>query len=182
MSKSWKTQREQVVYDNAWITVRHADVIAPTGHEGIYGTVHYKHFALGILPLDKEYNTWLVGQYRYPLRSYSWEIPEGGGKVDAEPLPAAQRELAEEVGLTASHWRELQRVHLSNSVSDELGIIYLATGLEHTAAMPDETEVLTIRKLPLAEAYRMVENGEITDTMSVIAILKVQALIEKQEI
>ena len=174
----WTRLKREVVYDNPWITVHHDDVIAPTGKSGIYGTVHYKNFALGIIALDAQRNIWLVGQHRYPINVYSWEIPEGGGPVDEEPLPAAQRELKEEAGLVADNWKEIQRLHLSNSVSDEVGIIYLATGLTYTDVEPDETEVLDIRKIPFKEAEQMLSSGEITDTMSVIGILKVRQMLD----
>lgn len=177
MDRPWTTLNRRVVYDNAWIEVRHDEVIAPTGKPGIYGTVHYKNYAIGILPVDEAGNTWLVGQHRYPLRQYSWEIPEGGGPVGGDILEAARRELAEEAGLEAAHWREIQRLHLSNSVSDELGIIYLATGLSAVPVAPDDTEVLKIRKLPLTEAFGLVRDGTITDTMSVVALLHAELLM-----
>jgi 8-oxo-dGTP pyrophosphatase MutT (NUDIX family) len=176
--KQWKTLQSEVVYDNRWITVRHEQVIAPTGNKGIYGMVHYKHYALGIIPLDAQLNTWLIGQRRYPIDQYSWEIPEGGGKVGKDPLLAARRELAEEAGLKADHWLEIQRLHLSNSVSDELGIIYLATGLSYTDSQPDETEELTIRKLSFDEAFDMAWRGELTDTMTVAGIFRVKRMLE----
>ncbi len=174
---SWKRKSSAIVYDNPWITVHHDEVTAPTGHEGIYGRVHYKNVAIGIIPIDKDWNTWLVGQYRYPIEQYSWEIPEGGGPVQGEAiLEAAKRELAEEAGLSAKLWTEIQRFHVSNSVSDELGVIYLARELDFTATAPDETEVLELRKLPFDDGLRLVENGEITDSLTIIAYLKVSQL------
>lgn len=127
--------------------------------------------------LDENHNTWLVGQYRFPLKAYSWEIPEGGGPLESDPLESAQRELQEETGLLANEWIELQRMHLSNSVSNELGIIYMARDLTQGESSPEETEELVLRKLPFDEAYQMVINGEITDSMSVAAILKTKILI-----
>ena len=179
MDKDWQQLSEQVVYENPWIKVTHEDIIAPSGHKGIYGRVHYKNYAIGILPLDKDHNTYLVGQQRYPIQQYSWEMPEGGGLVGKDILNAAKRELQEEVGLIANRWDELQRIHLSNSVSDELGILFLARDLSITNNAPDETEVLTIRKMPFEEAFKMVWNGEITDTMTVIAFLRVKRMMEK---
>ncbi len=179
MDKSWTQLSAKVVYDNPWITVTHEEVIAPSGHLGIYGKVHYKNYAIGILPLDQDLNTWLVGQHRYPIQQYSWEMPEGGGYVDKDILQAAQRELQEEVGLIAHSWLELQRIHLSNSVSDEMGILFLARDLEVTNIAPDETEVLKIKKLPFSTVFDMVWNGKIMDTMTIIAVLRVQRMIEK---
>lgn len=175
----WITVASNKIYDNNWIGLTEHQVINPSGGKGIYGEVHFKNIAIGILPLDEDYNTWLVGQYRFPLKAYSWEIPEGGGPLDADPLDSAKRELMEETGLTATEWTEIQRMHLSNSVSDELAIIYLAKGLSQGIASPEETEQLVIRKLPFEEAYDMVLTGKITDSMSVAAILKTKILIEQ---
>ncbi|WP_231458939.1 MULTISPECIES: NUDIX hydrolase [unclassified Pedobacter] len=172
----WQTLQSELKYDNNWISVTEHQVINPTGGAGIYGEVHFKNLAIGILPLDEDQNTWLVGQYRYPLKAYSWEIPEGGGPLGEEPLKSAQRELLEETGMSARNWKEIQRMHLSNSVSDEISIIYIATDLIQGIAMPEETEELVIKKLPFEEAYQMVKHGEITDSMSVAAILKAKLM------
>ncbi|WP_029287577.1 NUDIX hydrolase [Pedobacter sp. R20-19] len=178
----WKTLDSEVKYDNNWIRVTEHQVINPSGGSGIYGEVHFKNFAIGILPLDGEKNTWLVGQYRFPLQAYSWEIPEGGGPFNEDNLESARRELLEETGLSAKNWKEIQRMHLSNSVSDELAIIYLATDLIHGIAMPEETEQLVIKKVPFEAAYQMVINGEITDSMSVAAILKAKLMLLNGEL
>jgi len=173
----WKTLESDLKYDNNWISVTEHQVINPSGGEGIYGEVHFKNLAIGILPLDEDYNTWLVGQYRFPLKAYSWEIPEGGGPLGEDPLESARRELLEETGMSASNWKEIQRMHLSNSVSDELSIIYVATGLIQGIAMPEETEELLVKKVPFDEAFEMVMKNEITDSMSVAAILKAKLMI-----
>ena len=172
----WQTLSEKKIYKNPWISVTEYQVINPGGGQGIYGKVHYKNLAIGILVLDNEYNTWLVGQHRYPLNQFSWEIPEGGGPLEEDPVKSAQRELLEETGISASSWVEIQRMHLSNSVSDELAIIYLARDLSFGESNPEETEQLTIKKIQFDEAYNMVMSGEITDSMSVAAILKVKVL------
>jgi ADP-ribose pyrophosphatase len=172
----WKTLSSQKIYENPWISLTEHQVINPGGGNGIYGEVHFKNLAIGIIPLDKENNTWLVGQYRYPLKQYSWEIPEGGGLLIDDPLLSAKRELLEETGIDADEWIEIQRIHLSNSVSDELGIIYLARQLSFGESSPEESEDLIVRKLPFETVYQMVLNGEITDSLSVAAILKVKIL------
>jgi len=173
----WKTLESDLKYDNNWISVTEHQVINPSGGKGIYGEVHFKNLAIGILPLDEDYNTWLVGQYRFPLKAYSWEIPEGGGPLGEDPLESARRELLEETGMSASNWKEIQRMHLSNSVSDELSIIYVATGLIQGIAMPEETEELMVKKVSFDEAFEMVMKNEITDSMSVAAILKAKLMI-----
>lgn len=177
----WKTLSSKEIYENSWISLTEHQVVNPSGGKGIYGKVHFKNLAVGILVLDEDANTWLVGQYRYPLNEYSWEIPEGGGFMGTDPLESAKRELSEETGITAKSWTEIQRMHLSNSVSDELGIIYLARDLAYGEAEPEETEQLTLRKLPFEQAFEMVLNGEITDSLSVAAILKVKILYFSHE-
>jgi 8-oxo-dGTP pyrophosphatase MutT (NUDIX family) len=173
----WTILARREIYDNPWIGLTEFDVINPGGGKGIYGKVRFKSLAIGILPLDEQGNTWLVGQYRFPLDSYSWEIPEGGGDPAVPPVESARRELLEETGLVAKEWVELMEMHLSNSVTDEQAFIFLARGLEQQESAPEETEELVVRRLPFQEAYRMVEHGEITDSMSVAAILKVKLLL-----
>jgi 8-oxo-dGTP pyrophosphatase MutT (NUDIX family) len=149
-------------------------VINPSGGRGIYGKVHFKNRAIGIIPIDKNLNTWLVGQYRYTLNAWHWEIPEGGGPMDQEPLASAQRELREETGMIARRWTEIIHLHTSNSVTDEEGHIFLAEELEEgTSALEDTEADLKVWKLPLKEALEMVLTGKITDSMSIMAILKV---------
>jgi 8-oxo-dGTP pyrophosphatase MutT (NUDIX family) len=173
----WKVVREKEIYNNPWINVTQFDVINPSGGNGIYGKVHFKHWAIGIVPLDEELNTYLVGQYRFVLNQYSWEIPEGGGPIGIDALESAKRELKEETGLVATEWTRLANLHLSNSVSDEYGIIFLARGLKQEEAMPEETEQLVVKKVPFYEAYQMVEDGIITDSIAVAAILRVKILL-----
>jgi 8-oxo-dGTP pyrophosphatase MutT (NUDIX family) len=177
MHNPWTVLNERIVYDNKWIGLTEYDVINPGGGKGIYGKVRYKNLAIGILPLDRAGNTWLVGQYRFVLNAYSWEIPEGGGDPALPPVESARRELLEETGLVAAEWIPLMEMHLSNSVSDERAYMFLARGLEQREAEPEETEQLIVRKLPFEEAYRMVERGEITDSMSVASILKVKLML-----
>jgi len=173
----WRTLSTEVKYQNPWISVREDQVINPGGGRGIYGVVTMKNKALGIVPVDAEGNTWLVGQYRYPLNEYSWEIPMGGGPVELDILESAQRELREETGLTAHRWTRIARLHTSNSVTDEEGFVFLAEDLEPGETEPEETEDLRLWKLPLAEAVRMVMNDEITDGVSVAGLLKAEKVL-----
>ena len=173
----WKIMASQEAYDNKWIKVTEHQVVNPAGNNGIYGVVHFKNTAVGVLPLDEEYNTWLVGQYRFTLNKYCWEIPEGGSPFDEDPVNGAARELEEETGLRAATYTKIIDMHLSNSVSDEYAVVYLAQGLTQHIAAPEETEQLAVKKLPFEDVYRMVEDGTITDSMSVAAILKVKLMM-----
>ncbi len=179
MTNPWQTLSTQTVYDNPWIEVTHREVINPSGNPGIYGLVHFKNLAIGIVPLDEQLNTWLVGQYRYTLNEYSWEIPEGGGPLGSDPLKSAKRELLEETGIRAERWTKILDLHTSNSVTDEAGLAYVAQGLSFGEAQPEDSEELRIRKLPLAEAVEMVMHGEITDALAMVSLLKVWMLVKR---
>lgn len=174
----WQVLAAVEKYDNPWINVTQYDVINPGGGKGIYGKIHFKNIAVGIIPIDENGNTYLVGQYRFVLNAYSWEIPEGGCPQGADPLAAAKRELLEETGLVAGEWKELMKMHLSNSVSDELAIVYLATQLRQDKSEPEETEQLELRKLPFETLYQMVEEGTIMDSITVAAALKIKLLLQ----
>ncbi|HEX2618443.1 MAG TPA: NUDIX hydrolase [Flavobacteriales bacterium] len=173
----WTTLSEEGRYETPWIAVSHHEVIDPSGREGIYGVIHFKNIAVGVVPLDEEGNTWIVGQYRYPMQAYSWEIPEGGGKRHIPAIDSAKRELREEVGIEAEHWTEVLRMDLSNSASDEQAIVFVAQGLTHFNPEPDHDEELEQRKLPFEELYQMVQRGEVRDSITVAAVLKVKLLL-----
>ena len=174
----WKKLSSKTVYDNDWITVKDQKVITPGGNEGIYGKVTFKNKAVGVVPLDEEGNTWIVGQHRYTLDEYSWEIPEGGCPAGEDILDAAKRELKEETGLVAEEWKCVMRLHTSNSVTDEEAFIFTAKKLRQEKAQPDDTEDLIVKKLPFREVLEMVKKSEITDAMSVAGILRVATDVE----
>ncbi len=166
----WRTVSSKQVYDNPWIAVREDRVVRPDGEPGIYGVVHFKNIAVGILPIEDDH-VYLVGQHRYPLKLYSWEIPEGGCPEGEEPLDAARRELREETGLEAKHWRRLGEAYLSNSVADEYAVWFLATGLVPGEQSPEGTEAINVHRLPLREVQKMALSGQITDSLSLLAIM-----------
>lgn len=178
----WTKKSDRVIYDNPWIHVREHQVIDPSGNDTIYGVVSAKHLAVGIIPLDENYNTWLVGQYRYPLNKYSWEIIEGGGKFDIDPVESAMRELKEEAGLEATEWTQILEMQTSNCISDELAIIFVAKDLTIGTPQPDENERLQLQKIPFDQAFRLVMEGKIADGMSVGGILKTHLLIQEGKI
>lgn len=169
----WKTKASNVVYENSWIKVSHEDVITPKGTDGIYGVVHFKNTAIGVVPIDNEGNTWLVKQSRYTLNQYTWEIPEGGCPQGESPLAAARRELEEEVGLQANDWKQLMTMHLSNSVTDEFCVVFIARDLVPGKQQLEATEDIEVKKVRLVDAIEMVKCGEITDGISVAALLRI---------
>lgn len=166
----WQTHSTRKVYDNPWICMTESQVTRPDGLPGIYGVVHFKNRAIGVLPVDQEGRIHLVGQFRYAINRYSWEIPEGGGPEDESPLESAQRELLEETGLTAARWELLGKSHLSNCVTDEDAYYFLATELTQGNAAPEGTEKLERRLVTLNQALEMIARQEITDSLSMIAI------------
>lgn len=182
MNNPWTTKSISTKYETPWIKVTHHEVITPGGSDGIYGCVHFKNLAVGIIPLDQEYNTWIVGQYRYPIKRYTWEIPEGGCPIGTSPLETAKRELMEEVGIAALNWQLIQELDLSDSASDEISYCYLATGLSFGQTSHEDNEEIIIRKLPFSELFEMVESGEIRDAISVAAVYKLQRMIDNNEI
>jgi len=139
----WQKISSRPIYNNPWINVREDQVVTPSGTKGIYGVVEAKP-AIGVVPLTKDLQTYLVGQYRYTLDTYSWEIPEGGGDDNEAVLDGAKRELKEETGLIASSWTFLDTLYTSNSFTDEVAHLFLAQDLTQGKAQPDHTEELQL--------------------------------------
>jgi 8-oxo-dGTP pyrophosphatase MutT (NUDIX family) len=168
----WRRRSRQQAYANPWIEVLHDEVDRPDGSPGIYGVVHFRSAAVGVLAVDERDRILLVGQHRYTLNDWSWEIPEGGAPLDEDALAGARRELAEETGYTAGEWRELLRFSLSNSVTDERGVVYLATGLRPGPASPEPTEALELRWATLDEVIAAIDTGEIHDLITIAAVAR----------
>ena len=178
----WKKLSTEIKYENTWVRMIEDKVINPAGKPGIYGVLHYKMCAIAIIPLDENNNTWIVGQYRYPLDSYEWEIVEGGCHDGDVPLETAKRELHEEAGLAAESYEMILEMQLSNSCTDELSYTYVARGISYIGETPEEDEQITIKKLPFEEVYQMVLRGEIRDALSIGSILKAKALLDQGKI
>lgn len=173
----WKILSTKEHYDNPWVNVVEHQVTNPAGNPGIYSVVHFKNLAICILPLDDNYNTWIVGQYRFPVEQYSWEVPEGGGPLETDPLDSAKRELQEECGIVAHQWTQIATCHLSNSGTDEKAMVYVAKGLSFHQSSPEETEVLQVKKIPFETLFQMVMNNEVMDAPTIIAVLKAKQLM-----
>ena len=168
----WTRASRSLVYENAWIQVFHDEVLRPGGEPGVYGVVHPRTHAVGVIALDERDRVLLVGQYRYTLERYSWEIPEGGVPIGDDPLDGARRELGEETGYRAAAWRELMRFSLANSATDETGALYVATDLSEGEPAPDGTEELALRWMPFVDAVEAVRSGELFDSMTQLGLLR----------
>ena len=176
MNNPWQILDCSLKYDNPWIRVEEFSVINPAGNPGIYGTVHFKNRAVAIVPLFENGDTLLVGQFRFPLKEYHWELPMGGAPDDEDPLACAKRELQEETGYSARQWQTLSRLHLSNSITQEEGFAFVARDLVAGEAAPEETEQLAVKRIAFEDALAQAMNGEITDAMTVCALFKVRLM------
>ncbi len=179
MEKPWKTLSSKIIYSNPWIRVREDQVITPKGEAGIYGVVEAKP-AIGIVALTGDLFTYLVGQYRYPLDAYSWEIPEGGAELNEKLIACAKRELLEETGLSANKWTELGELYTSNCFTNERAYIFVAEDLRKGIADPDPTEQLKLKKLPFLDAWQMVLKQEIKDSLTITALMRTYHLLQQQ--
>jgi 8-oxo-dGTP pyrophosphatase MutT (NUDIX family) len=176
LKSPWQTLSVEVKYDNPWIRVEEHQVINPAGNSGIYGTVSFKNRAVAIVPIFDNGDTLLVGQFRYPLQEYHWELPMGGAPGGESVLLCAQRELKEETGFSAENWQQIMTMHLSNSITQEQGFVFVATDLTAGEMALEETEDITVKRLPFEEVFQQVMSGEITDAMTVAAVMKVRLL------
>lgn len=180
---SWTELNKEIKYSNPWIEVSESKVLNPNGGDGIYGVVHFKNLAIGIIPIDEDGNTWIVGQDRFPFNGkFTWEIIEGGGPLEIDPIISAQRELLEEAGLKASDWKLIQEMDLSNSATTEKALIYIARGLSYHETNPDDTEDLKLEKIPFVELYEKVLKGEIVDSLSVVGVLRLKDMLNNKEL
>jgi 8-oxo-dGTP pyrophosphatase MutT (NUDIX family) len=180
--KPWTRGPERALYDNPWLGVREYDAVAPTGKPANYGVVTFKNLAIAILPLHDDGTVTLVGQNRFVFGDYSWEIPEGGGALGTDPLDGAKRELREETGLEAREWRQILRLQMSNSVTDERAFGFLATGLSQSDTAPDETEDLAIVRVPFTQVLDAAVSGHIEDALTVAMLLRLHHMASRGEL
>lgn len=176
IKRPWQTLSREVKYDNPWIRVEEHQVINPAGGEGIYGTVNFKNTAVAIVALFENGDTLLVGQHRYPLQQYHWELPMGGAPEDESVLSCAQRELQEETGFTAVKWQQILSMYLSNSITQEQGLTFIAKGLQAGELALEDTEDISCKRVPFERVFQQVMAGKITDAMTVASIMKVRLL------
>lgn len=180
--RPWGVSSSRVVYDNPWITLTEFQAVAPTGRPALYGKVGFKNQAIGIVPLHDDGTVTLVGQNRFALANYSWELPEGGAPHGEDPLDGAKRELAEEVGLQAADWRLILRMELSNSVTDEIAYGFLAMGLSPVAGEPDETEDFAVARVPFRDALDAAVAGHMPDAITVALLLRTHHMAVRGEL
>lgn len=180
--RPWSRSNETTAFENPWLAVRQYHAVAPTGRGVTYGAVHFKNRAIAVLPLHDDGTVTLVGQNRFVFGDYSWEIPEGGGPLDEDPLEAARRELREECGLEAERWRKVLEVQLSNSLTDEVAFGFLATGLSEVETAPDETEDIAVARVPFGEALDAAITGFIKDGLTVAMLLRLHHMAAKGEL
>jgi 8-oxo-dGTP pyrophosphatase MutT (NUDIX family) len=172
----WKTVSSRVPYENPWIRVREDSVIRPDGNPGIYGVVEVRP-SIGVVAINDQDETVLVGQWRYTLDRYTWEIPRGGSSPgETDMLAVAQRELAEEAGVRAAHWVPIGTFDVGNGILTDIQHVFLATGLSPTVSHQDPYEEIVVEWRPFSEAIEMILGGGITEVCSVAALLKVAHL------
>lgn len=177
LANPWRTLDSKEIYRNPWIRLREDQVINPDGSRGIYGVVETR-IATGVVAITPKNEIYMIGQYRYPVEEYSWEIPEGGTEKDEPPLDAAKRELREEAGIIATDWQQLGgEFHVSNCISAERGFLYIAHDLQEVEMEPEGTEILQVRKMPFEECLKMLDTGEIKDSITIIGLLRAARLL-----
>ncbi|MEN9855199.1 MAG: hypothetical protein RL186_1185 [Pseudomonadota bacterium] len=166
----------EIVYENPWIRVEHQSVIRPDGKDGVYGIVHFANRAVAIMPIEDNGDVWLVGQWRRPTKSWSWEIPEGGVPHHEDLEVGAKRELREETGLQADHLLRVLDFDISNSVSDEVGTSFIAYGLTQGLCAPEGTEVIEVRRVHFTVLMAEIEAGLIRDSLTLATALRAHQL------
>lgn len=168
----WTVRAVTQPFANDWFRIDSHAVVHPGGAEGVYSVIRARRLAVGVLPIEADGSVHLVGQWRFPLARYSWEMPEGGADPGEDARACAARELAEETGMTAAALTPILEMDMSNSLSDERAVIFLALGLTPGEARPEATEVLKRRRAPFLDALALAADGRIRDSMTVAALFR----------
>jgi ADP-ribose pyrophosphatase len=168
----WIVKSVDRPFENEWLALDRHKVVRPDGDDGTYTVVRIRRVAVGVLPIEPDGSVHLVGQWRFPLGRYSWEMPEGGAEPGEDPLDCAKRELEEETGLSAGRFERVLELDMSNSLTDERAVIYLAFDLRAGEASPEGTEVLRRRRAHFRDVLERVADYRITDAMTVAAVLR----------
>ncbi len=179
---AWSDAGPELVAENPWMTLTVHDAVAPTGTSARYMVLHPANLAVGVLPIHEDGTVVLVGQQRFALKNYSWEMPEGGAPFDEAPLEGVKRELAEEAGLVAAHWEPALKLELSNSITDERAMTWIAWDLSATETAPDETEVIAVRRVPFRDLLAEIERGAVRDVMTVATAYKAYHMAREGEL
>jgi 8-oxo-dGTP pyrophosphatase MutT (NUDIX family) len=169
---AWRSDGTETVFDNPWMAVTRHPATAPTGHAADYAVVRLKNVGTGVLPVYDDGTVVLVGQQRFALANYSWEMPEGGAPLDEDPFDGVRRELAEEAGLEAVHWASALSVEMSNSITDEIGKTWIAWDLSPVPVAPDPTEVIAVVRVPFMDLLDEIGRGTVKDAMTVATAYK----------
>lgn len=179
---AWRKGPGRTAFSNPWITVEEYDAVAPTGVDAYYAVVRFSKLAVGVLPIHADGSVVLVGQQRFALANFTWEMPEGGAPMDEAPIRGAMRELAEEAGLVAGEWREALNLELSNSITDERAVCYLAWGLEACETEPDDTEKFDIVRVPFRQLLQAATLGQVKDALTVATTLRAYHMAREGEL
>ena len=178
----WRSDGETVIFDNPWMRLTRHPATAPTGLDADYVVMRPRNLSVGVLPVHDDGTVTLVGQQRFALMNWSWEMPEGGAPFDEDPLAGARRELAEEAGLEAAHWREALKTEMSNSITDERAMAWIAWGLGPVPVAPDPTEVIHIARVPFGDLLREIGRGSVRDMFTVATTLRAYHMAREGEL
>jgi len=178
----WRDAGSTTLFENPWMRLTRHDATAPTGHKADYVVMRPQNMSVGVLPLHADGTVTLVGQQRFALMNWSWEMPEGGAPFSEDPLEGARRELAEEAGLAAAQWRLAYRAEMTNSITDERAMAWLAWDFTEVPIAPDETEIIRVARVPFGDLLREIGRGSIRDMFTLATALRAYHMAREGEL
>lgn len=178
----WRDAGSSVMFENPWMRLTRHEATAPTGLQADYVVMRPQNMSVGVLPIHEDGTITLVGQQRFALMNWSWEMPEGGAPFNEDPLEGAKRELAEEAGLEAVVWHPALKVEMTNSITDERAMAWLAWGLTPVPIAPDPTEIIRVARVPFGDLLRNVGNGAVRDMFTVATVLRAYHMAREGEL